>query len=1145
MARTVDLSDLYLRASNAGGDAVDRKLLYQRHWINSVTKFDPRTGEALTSGISSVLENIDCMERSDEFRDHLWFIVNHCEDSIHRIFESMSESPSRRHEYMHVSKVRELDVSSFVALSRRPGRNVREKLSSKPVMKAVRRVQSIDLPQNQLVKEFVLQLVDFLESRIHYLKSRALNVQRDEDFLDSARRWLRSDEANSISPWRNLPPNNALLSHPDYRRVWNSWNWLSSLESILGNCAENVESYQSVIDFWQQLAVDHQAGSLTIAEVPVTIGIETFEIQSFIDWSDVKFGTPSGSGRVFTEPVVIDSPVCIDLSTTFPRFAVDETDVRRLSEPLIWQNWRKNEITIDLELFDADAGHLHEFAETYSVVDLLFKRRPNEATISRAARSFAEHLRSKFRDPTLLWLVPDSVDEFRLGILRRSLNSRFQKALPLPRSVAAVFSFLSYESISKEGFAVFVVDRAAGSTFVTKLVAQHDPELEEQVPETKGFYWERTPHVEIHNQGNTYDQISEFDFVDRSGEWVRPIEVLEGPTADESLIFKTFGIDQNDPHKAIIELIDTPVNGGIRFLRLQELAGDIPLWRDQIPTLAIKVMSSSGLASPLVLVPKDHPVRLVRGKPVRIPVVTEFELPKGQLNYRFAILQGSSEKELDFEAFLESDDFPRDQVVEVSLDLTYTYGADDPYKLIFRPVKVDSSEQAAMRPVVARWAAKKPIDINSLPKPELPEKKSWVELKSWEDDRPDSGGARSDLLEWTKECLGKMWGVSKPMSRIAFDSVGAKRVFDRRVFGQIASWPEGRDFFFVKSESHSNNVYCHVSEIIGTKTDFRRKSGGGVWLRVDQGEIGPKGSFISADDSLEAFQQYLRGCFTEQKLVSYVKVEKALNTVRFPTYNIWNLGRSVRESDCPDDFREMIVRAIDVTTKLFNDAGVPTTVKNEALLFLSRLHEDSPVEIQKFVADLSMRESQNFNDDEAKAIAYFIGSCSTKWQELALEKILSGDSHQKVSILSKVLTRSPIPATFVTLEHLKLIVPVTHNQISKLLEDCKSSRSRKSLVDHFELLLGLLLTRASDAPGISAYLSPDSEYGSKFVTQIEQAIKTYVDVDNDYEFKTRVSLEVTKPPIASEQPDLLYALRLYLTGDDQANLVRISGISEG
>ena len=124
-------------------------------------------------------------------------------------------------------------------------------------------------------------------------------------------------------------------------------------------------------------------------------------------------------------------------------------------------------------------------------------------------------------------------------------------------------------------------------------------------------------------------------------------------------------------------------------------------------------------------------------------------------------------------------------------------------------------------------------------------------------------------------------------------------------------------------------------------------------------------------------------------------------------------------------------------------------------------------------------------------------------------------------------------------------MPVTHNQISKLLEDCKSSRSRKSLVDHFELLLGLLLTRASDAPGISAYLSPDSEYGSKFVTQIEQAIKTYVDVDNDYEFKTRVSLEVTKPPIASEQPDLLYALRLYLTGDDQANLVRISGISEG
>jgi hypothetical protein len=241
----------------------------------------------------------------------------------------------------------------------------------------------------------------------------------------------------------------------------------------------------------------------------------------------------------------------------------------------------------------------------------------------------------------------------------------------------------------------------------------------------------------------------------------------------------------------------------------------------------------------------------------------------------------------------------------------------------------------------------------------------------------------------------------------------------------------------------------------------------------------------------------------------------------------------------------MIVRAIDVTTKLFNDAGVPTTVKNEALLFLSRLHEDSPVEIQKFVADLSMRESQNFNDDEAIAIAYFIGSCSTKWQELALQKILSGNSRQKLFILSKVLTRSPNPASFVTLDHLKLVVPVIHNQISNLLNECHLPKSRGSLVDLFELLLGLLRTRANGDPGISAYLSPDSEYGSKFVTQIEQAIKTYVDVDNDYEFKTRVSLEVTKPPIASEQPDLLYALRLYLTGDDQANLVRISGISEG
>ena len=85
---------------------------------------------------------------------------------------SLSENPRREQAYLPIRDVKELNATSFIALSRRPGRNVREKLAGKPYMQAVRRYQSVDLPQNRLVKEFVTQLADLLELRRKYLGSR-------------------------------------------------------------------------------------------------------------------------------------------------------------------------------------------------------------------------------------------------------------------------------------------------------------------------------------------------------------------------------------------------------------------------------------------------------------------------------------------------------------------------------------------------------------------------------------------------------------------------------------------------------------------------------------------------------------------------------------------------------------------------------------------------------------------------------------------------------------------------------------------------------------------------------------------------------------------------------------------------------------
>ena len=43
---------------------------------------------------------------------------------------------------------------------------------------------------------------------------------------------------------------------------------------------------------------------------------------------------------------------------------------------------------------------------------------------------------------------------------------------------------------------------------------------------------------------------------------------------------------------------------------------------------------------------------------------------------------------------------------------------------------------------------------------------------------------------------------------------------------------------------------------------------------------------------------------------------------------------------------------------------------------------------------------------------------------------------------------------------------------------------------------------------------------------------------------SRISLQIEKPEMFRKTPDLLYALRMYLTGDSGANTIVITGVSD-
>ena len=246
----MNLREVY-RAYGEGSEtgALARQLLEQQHWYSSIAEFDPKTGDALPLGFDAVLHHQARLHPQANgaettcVRDRLWRIVDHSRASVERIFGSLSESPRREQAILPIRDVKELNATSFIALSRRPGRNVREKLAGRPYMQAVRRYQSADLPQNRLVKEFVTQLAERLELRKMYLG-------HEDELLGTIYRWLRSDEAQAISRWDNLPPNNTLLSHRDYRRVWDAWRWLQALDDAIDGDHEQLEARQAMVEEW-------------------------------------------------------------------------------------------------------------------------------------------------------------------------------------------------------------------------------------------------------------------------------------------------------------------------------------------------------------------------------------------------------------------------------------------------------------------------------------------------------------------------------------------------------------------------------------------------------------------------------------------------------------------------------------------------------------------------------------------------------------------------------------------------------------------------------------------------------------------------------------------------------------------------------
>lgn len=265
-------------------------LLQLRDWFFSVLEFDSNTGEPLLSDMTSFLDKLSGLnsinkeelgiEESDKC-DLLYKSLSYNKRSLLYLLGSPRNEIIRSHERMNIYQAREIDSAGIMEISRRPGRTVREKIAVKPTILAVKREQGNDTLENRLLKKYLTRLVNVLEERQKCFEEQ--DYENEDSSLSRLytviRRWLKSDEAESIGKWQNLPPNNILLHDKNYKKIWRGWQFLLDLDEMVLNDVKNIDNLLSVYIFWNTLAILQSNGS-KVKQSPIEFNYDKFEISN-------------------------------------------------------------------------------------------------------------------------------------------------------------------------------------------------------------------------------------------------------------------------------------------------------------------------------------------------------------------------------------------------------------------------------------------------------------------------------------------------------------------------------------------------------------------------------------------------------------------------------------------------------------------------------------------------------------------------------------------------------------------------------------------------------------------------------------------------------------------------------------------------
>lgn len=529
------------------GDEDARVLLAYHHLFLRTGKFDPLTGEGLPTDLDALLTGIACFSREKPRLDRLCRLEAHCGAALLQLLKTPHESLRREYAMLPLHSVREMDAHTVAWLGRQPGKTLAQKLAGKRSMKAIRRRWVLDSAENRLLKAFVRTFAETIE--VH---GRALGFDPEEESAEwqkAARRWLGSVEVEEIGNWSNTPPNNVLLSHKQYRKIWDAWCWLLEFDREITLDFENIRSIALELLFWRMAARLHESEDFRLLQsvcffrVPrfrfgMSLATDDLDIRGRCRqgdaWRDLRLALTNGvlrfsiggneifhaglkNGRMEVDHGGTTKPldtleditrVCslpettpdtiaegtvgaLDCCKLEPFFRLDEGIPSRLPFRLLAQENAQPPLLLDCG--NAKALRIGTGQSLFSFHDIFLG---TGGQLPQRASFLFKRVRKFLHCRHLHLVTPDNIDEFRLGAVNRRACAAFPSAQTIPRSIGAIFSILKKDPdifADYDRLGVVVCYFYGNNFLLTLLRGKKSPFLESNVPKCGGFVWERFP----------------------------------------------------------------------------------------------------------------------------------------------------------------------------------------------------------------------------------------------------------------------------------------------------------------------------------------------------------------------------------------------------------------------------------------------------------------------------------------------------------------------------------------------------------------------------------------------------------------------------------------------------------------------------